>query len=179
MRTAFLADERNTLDALKNYANGLREQGFTYQPPLNQSSPGQLMDANLTNGVATSPAVTLYQSSPPIEHSSTNSGGRQGPPNMQHRPGTNGGAGQNPGQGQGGENPSPKISSTPGSVSAHTPGAPPLSAAPTSTSTSSTPRVQHQTLKRKAGDTSSPTTASSETVQPPAKRAQRKKSMKH
>ncbi|KAH8115808.1 LIM-domain binding protein-domain-containing protein [Phellopilus nigrolimitatus] len=155
------------LDALKNFARYIREQSHML-PPQNQNSPSHMMDAHLTNGVAASPAVTLYQSSPPMEPATTNSGGLQPPQNMAHR------AAQNAAQGQG-DTASPNMASTP---SAQTPSAPPLSAGPT-TSTSSTPMLAHANLKRKAGDTSSPTTAPSEQQPPPAKRAQRKRSVRH
>lgn len=70
-----------------------------------------------------------------------------------------------------GDTSSPLMASTP--ASAQTPTAPPLSAGP-SNSSHSTPMLVHTTLKRKAGDTSSPTTNTEQA--PPAKRAQRKRS---
>ena len=111
------------------------------------------------NGVAASPAVTLYQSSPIPAHATA--GGSHHP----HHNLTN--------QGLQGSTSSPLMASTP--ASAQTPTAPPLSAGP-SNSSHSTPNMQHANLKRKAGDTSSPTTNTEQA--PPAKRAQRKRSVR-
>ncbi|KAI5122137.1 hypothetical protein M0805_000784 [Coniferiporia weirii] len=150
-------------DALKKYAHMLRERQAHIIPP-HQSSPGYAIDGNFANSMAPSPAVTLYQSSPVMEPATTNSGGLQPPPGVSHRPGQSQGAG---------DTSSPNMASTP--VSAQTPSAPPLSAGPTSTS--STPMLPPANLKRKAGETSSPTTT--EQQQPPPKRTQRKRSIRH
>ena len=177
----------NPIVALKKYAQLLRDQGYIYQPP-NGGSPGQLMDANQTNGVVTSPAVTLHYSSPPEQHAATgmNSGGLKPPrtPAMSAR-NVGGAAGQGQGDGNNANtsNASPHLASTPASAATQTPN--PANAsipstsgagassnvagggsagAGSSASTSSTPMVQPATLKRKAppgGDaTASPTTAS-------------------
>ncbi|THG95654.1 hypothetical protein EW145_g7919 [Phellinidium pouzarii] len=154
-------------DALRNYAQLLRTFPEPMFPPLSHNSPGYAIDGNFANGIAPSPAVTLYQSSPTMEPSTTNQGGLQPPANIPHRPPQNN-AQQGPGES------SPNMASTPASV--QTPSAPPLSAGPTSTS--STPMIPHANLKRKAGETSSPTTTSAEQQPPPAKRTQRKRSVR-
>lgn len=153
-------------DALKDLARLIREtQGGLVQ---GQNNPSHTLEANLTNGVMPSPAVTLYQSSP-IPASATTGGGLQPPPNLVSNQPLR--QGQNAPQGSG-DTSSPLMVSTP--ASAQTPTAPPLSAGP------STPMLKHTTNpnKRKADETSSPTMANNAGQPPPAKRTQRKRSVR-
>lgn len=166
----------------------LREGG--HQVGVLQNSTGHPAD-----GKVTSPSVTLYQSSPSMDHMSTNAGGNLHP-SLPHHVGTPAASAA-----------SPSHMGTPGSTAAPTPSGtgtasntavggpgggggpqqqqqapPPLSAANTSaasgSSVHSTPRTPNATLKRKAADIHSQSPTAETAQQPAPKRAQRKRSMR-
>lgn len=154
------AHSRPPTAALTKYAQRIREQQPHGMPnKMSNGYPGEANYGN-TNGITTTPAVTLYTNAASAPNQTS------APPSL------NSGSLQNHAQSQNsvstlGDTASPRISTA--SSSAQTPTAPPLSAGP-SNSSHTTPLVNHATLKRKV---ESPSTAQGD--QPPAKRMTRKR----